>query len=67
MKANNPGSIVVAVSRRVRHPKYKKYVNRRKRYAAHDTRECKVGDQVKIQETRPLSKTKHWRVIEKLA
>lgn len=56
-------SIVVAVVRRVRHPLYKKYFNKTKRYMAHDeTNECNVGDTVRIQETRPLSAHKRWRV-----
>jgi small subunit ribosomal protein S17 len=47
----------------VRHPKYFKFVTHRARYQAHDeTNECKVGDVVIVQETRPLSKTKRWRV-----
>ena len=56
---------VVEVTRRVRHPKYKKFVKQRIRYSAHDAdNSCNVGDQVVIEETRPLSKTKRWRVKE---
>lgn len=56
-------TVVVSVSRKVRHPKYKKYVSSRRRYYAHDERgECQVGDEVEIFETRPLSKLKRWRL-----
>jgi small subunit ribosomal protein S17 len=62
-------SIVVAVERRVRHPLYKKYFNKTKKYMAHDeSNECGIGDRVRIVETRPLSAHKRWRldtVIEK--
>jgi small subunit ribosomal protein S17 len=60
-------TVVVQVDRLVRHPMYKKYVRRRAKYTAHDeTNSCKVGDRVLIRETRPLSKTKRWRVSEVL-
>jgi small subunit ribosomal protein S17 len=60
-------SVVVQVDRLVRHPMYKKYVRRRAKYVAHDeTNSCKVGDRVLIRETRPVSKTKRWRVSEVL-
>jgi len=56
-------TVVVSVSRLVKHPRYKKYVKQRKRYKAHDEENsCSVGDQVVIAETRPLSKDKRWRV-----
>lgn len=56
-------SIVVAVVRRVRHPLYKKYFNKTKKYMAHDeTNTCKVGDTVRIIETRPLSARKRWNL-----
>ena len=56
-------SIVVAVVRRVRHPLYKKYFNKTKKYMAHDeNNECSVGDTVRITETRPLSARKRWRL-----
>ena len=56
-------TVVVAVQRLVKHPKYKKYVKRRARYKVHDEQNrCSVGDQVVIAETRPLSKDKRWRV-----
>ncbi len=58
-------TIVVSVVRRYRHPKYKKFVKERTRYKAHDeVNECAVGDKVLIEETRPLSKQKRWRVKE---
>jgi small subunit ribosomal protein S17 len=63
IKAGGTESVVVQVTRRVRHPRYKKYVTRRKRYAAHDLIGVEVGEFVKIRETRPLSKTKRWRVV----
>lgn len=58
-------SIVVSVERKIRHPKYGKFVKQTKKFAAHDEKdECGVGDTVKIMETRPLSKTKRWRLSE---
>jgi small subunit ribosomal protein S17 len=58
---------IIAVERRVKHSVYKKYIKRTTKYTAHDERnECHVGDKVKIIETRPLSKTKRWRVVEVL-
>jgi small subunit ribosomal protein S17 len=58
-------TVVVQISHRKSHPLYKKVVQRRERFKAHDeTNECKVGDLVRIMETRPLSKEKHWRVVE---
>jgi small subunit ribosomal protein S17 len=57
-------TVTVLVERRVMHPLYKKYLNRSKKYAAHDeTNEYKVGDKVRIEETRPISKRKSWKVI----
>ncbi|PLV60221.1 30S ribosomal protein S17 [Thermotoga sp. KOL6] len=57
-------TVVVAVERLVQHPLYKKYIKRTKKYHAHDERnECRIGDVVEIEETRPLSKTKRWRVV----
>ena len=56
-------TIVVEVVRRVMHPRYRKYVNRRKTYKAHDeNNEFKMDDQVVIRESRPLSRTKRWVV-----
>ena len=58
-------TIVVAVSERVKHPLYKKIVNRTKKFKAHDENNaCGIGDKVLIQETRPLSRDKCWRLVE---
>lgn len=58
-------TIVVAVETKVRHPLYGKTVNRTTKFKAHDeNNEAKVGDTVKIMETRPLSKDKRWRLVE---
>lgn len=58
-------TVVVQVERLVKHPKYKKYVKQRRRFKAHDEKNaCKVGDEVRIIETRPLSKDKRWAVVE---
>ena len=58
-------SIVVEVLRRVKHPKYGKFVKRSSRFMAHDEKnECNPGDTVRIMETRPLSKNKCWRLFE---
>jgi small subunit ribosomal protein S17 len=58
---------VVAVIERVRHPKYNKFVLQTKRLYAHDeANDVNVGDKVRVMETRPLSKTKRWRVVEVL-
>jgi small subunit ribosomal protein S17 len=58
---------VVAVIERVRHPRYAKTVQRTKRLYAHDeTNDTRVGDRVRVQETRPQSKLKRWRVVEVL-
>jgi small subunit ribosomal protein S17 len=60
-------SVVVEVRRRVQHPLYKKYIQKRSRFVAHDEQNrCAVGDKVRIVETRPLSKSKRWRVQERL-
>ena len=60
-------TIVVRVERRFRHPKFKKVVTRYRKFYAHDEKsEAKLGDRVRIQETRPLSKTKCWRLVEVL-
>jgi small subunit ribosomal protein S17 len=56
-------TVVVVVERLVRHAKYKKYVKRLAKFKAHDEkRECRVGDRVLIEETRPLSSEKRWKV-----
>jgi small subunit ribosomal protein S17 len=58
-------TVVVALVERVRHPKYDKFVIRTKKFYAHDeANDAKVGDKVRIVETRPMSKTKRWRVVE---
>ncbi|MDJ0648436.1 MAG: 30S ribosomal protein S17 [Xenococcaceae cyanobacterium MO_188.B19] len=58
-------TIVVAVENRSPHPKYGKIVVRTKKYKAHDAdNQCKIGDRVKIRETRPLSRTKRWTLAE---
>ena len=58
-------TVVVAVIERVRHPKYNKFVLQTKRLYAHDeANDVNVGDKVRVMETRPLSKTKRWRVAE---
>ena len=58
-------TIVVGVDRKFRHPVFKKVVVRRKKFYAHDEKnEALVGDRVKIAETRPLSRLKHWRLVE---
>ncbi len=58
-------TVVVEVTRSVRHPKYSKFVKRRIRYKAHDElNACGVGDVVLLEETRPMSKTKRWQVKE---
>ncbi len=58
-------TIVVAVIEHVRHPLYKKIVKRTYKLKAHDeNNECKVGDKVKVMETRPLSRDKRWRLVE---
>ncbi len=60
-------TIVVEVASRVKDRRYKKFLNRRNRYKAHDEKnECGVGDTVRIMETRPLSKLKRWRLLEVL-
>ena len=57
-------SVVVTIERLVKHPLYGKRIKRTSRYTAHDeTNDCKEGDLVEIMETRPLSKTKRWRVL----
>ncbi len=58
-------SITVAVKWKEQHPIYGKFVNKTKKYHAHDEKnECNIGDTVRIMETRPLSKTKKWRLVE---
>ncbi len=58
-------TIVVAIETLVRHPLYGKTIKRTTKFKAHDeNNECKIGDRVKIMETRPLSKDKRWRLVE---
>lgn len=58
-------TIVVAVIERVRHPRYNKFVQRTKRLYAHDAaNDARVGDRVRVMETRPLSRSKRWRLVE---
>ena len=58
-------TVVVKIERIIKHPQYHKYIRRTNRLKAHDEdNKCKVGDKVKICETRPLSKEKRWRVVE---
>lgn len=58
-------TVVVSVERRITHPVYGKIMRRSKKYYAHDeNNEAKKGDKVSIEETRPLSKTKRWRLVE---
>ncbi|MEY2476797.1 MAG: small subunit ribosomal protein [Actinomycetota bacterium] len=60
-------TVIVSVVERVRHPRYAKTVQRTKRLYAHDeNNDVKVGDRVRVQETRPLSKLKRWRIVEVL-
>lgn len=57
-------TVVVNVDRLVKHPIYRKYVRKRKKFMAHDETGAKIGDKVRIVETRPLSARKRWRVVE---
>jgi small subunit ribosomal protein S17 len=62
---NKQKSIVVSVERKVKHPKYGKFVKKTTKFVAHDeNNDCNEGDTVKIMETRPLSKNKNWRLVE---
>ncbi|MFW5984671.1 MAG: 30S ribosomal protein S17 [Halanaerobiaceae bacterium] len=58
-------TVSVVVERKTQHPLYKRVIRKRKKFKAHDeNNECNEGDKVRIMETRPLSKTKRWRVVE---
>lgn len=58
-------SVVVSVERKVKHPKYGKFIKNTTKFVAHDEKnECGEGDTVRIMETRPLSKSKNWRLVE---
>lgn len=66
MSAKMKNTIVVAVTRFVKHPKYRKFIARVKRYHVHDEgNTAKEGDKVLIRETRPISKTKHFTIVKK--
>jgi len=65
VSADMDRTIVVAVTDRVRHPRYFKTVQRTKRLYVHDeSQDARVGDRVRVMETRPLSKSKRWRLVE---
>ena len=58
-------TIVVSVERRLKHPKYGKFLKRTTKLMAHDEKnDCNIGDKVRVMETRPLSKSKRWRLVE---
>lgn len=58
-------SVVVSVERKVKHPKYGKFVKKTSKFMAHDEKnDCQIGDKVKIAEIRPMSKNKCWRLVE---
>lgn len=63
VSAKTPKSVVVEVSRLVKHPKYQKYFRRSKRYLAHDEVGRQVGERVKIVETKPLSRRKRFKIL----
>ncbi len=63
----NQKTVKVRITRKVKHPKYGVYIKRDKQFHAHDEANvCRVGDKVRIIETRPLSRNKRWRVVETL-
>ena len=63
--SNMDKTIMVSVERKLKHPKYGKYVKKTRKFMAHDEEgQCGVGDLVRIMETRPLSKNKRWRLVE---
>jgi small subunit ribosomal protein S17 len=65
ISSNMAKTIIVRVERRFPHPKFKKVVTGYKKFYAHDEKsEAKAGDRVRIEETRPISKTKRWRLVE---
>lgn len=63
----NTKTVTVKVERKIKHPMYGKIVRKSKKFAAHDEHGCKTGDVVRIIESKPISKTKHWTVVEKVA
>jgi small subunit ribosomal protein S17 len=60
-------TVTVKVERKIKHPLYNKIIRRSKKFAAHDEQGCKIGDVVRIVESRPISKTKRWAVIERVS
>jgi len=65
VSASADKTIKVEVTTKMKHPKYGKFIKRRKNYLAHDEKnDCHIGDTVRIMETRPLSKLKKWRLVE---
>jgi small subunit ribosomal protein S17 len=66
ISAKQQKTVTVLVTRRVKHGRYSKFMDRHRKFAAHDALGCKEGDIVRIEETRPMSKTKRWRVVAKL-
>ncbi len=60
-------TVTVKVERKIKHPMYGKIIRRSKKYAAHDEQACKIGDVVRIIESKPMSKTKRWAVVEKVS
>lgn len=60
-------TVTVKVERKIKHPLYNKIIRRSKKYAAHDEQGCKIGDVVRIVESRPISKTKRWSVVERVS
>ncbi len=60
-------TVTVRVERKIKHPLYNKIIRRSKKYAAHDESGCKIGDVVRIIESKPISKTKRWAVVEKVS
>ena len=60
-------TVSVKVERKIKHPLYNKIIRRSKKYAAHDEMGCKNGDVVRIEESRPMSKTKRWVVAERVS
>lgn len=60
-------TVTVKVERKIKHPLYGKVIRRSKKYAAHDEQGCKMGDVVRIIESAPVSKTKRWTVLERVA
>ena len=65
LRKTRVGTVVVAIKDNVKHPLYKKIMKRTVKFKAHDEENaCGIGDKVQVMETRPLSKDKHWRVVE---